>query len=256
MANATNIVLRPRAVRGFTLLELLVVMSIMVTVSSILVMSYFGAMRGSSYTAAEKDVRNCLLLARQRACLDGTRTFFVMIDETNYVIVRSAGVVGEVADPYVYDTYADLSSFDQFMAGIGTPTSGGRRLFDMDSGASSLIREISTSDKQVLDPVDRTPYNRRVNRITVDSVRDWSAGDRYGFEIHPRQMLPKGFLFRTTDDTTPPSYARVVFEPGGNSTGVSQIRIIEKIASDRPRNRVVLNISPLNGGVTVAPLGS
>ena len=62
-----------RARRGFSLLELLAVMSIMAMLSTLAVTSYFGAIRGMASRGAKKHFQNTLLLARQRACIDGAR---------------------------------------------------------------------------------------------------------------------------------------------------------------------------------------
>ena len=67
--------------RGFTLLELLVVMGIMVSLSTIAVTSYFAAMRGMARRGALQQLAGTLTLARQRACMDGVPTCVMIYNE-------------------------------------------------------------------------------------------------------------------------------------------------------------------------------
>jgi prepilin-type N-terminal cleavage/methylation domain-containing protein len=116
-----------RSALGFTLMELLIVIAIMIFVSSIAVVNYFGAVRASSYSAGQKTILGALQLARQRACLDAAPTYFYILDATNYMIVRRGGVIiasssgdGALPSDYrvqitpnacvLYDAYTDLSS--------------------------------------------------------------------------------------------------------------------------------------------------
>ncbi len=70
-----------RKLRGFTLLELLVVMGIMVSLSTVAVTSYFAAMRGMARRSALQQLAGTLTLARQRACMDGVTTCVMIYNE-------------------------------------------------------------------------------------------------------------------------------------------------------------------------------
>lgn len=59
---------------GFSLIELLSVMAVMVMISTIVVSSGFGMRRGATYTAARQIPANVLEYAHQRACMDGRQT--------------------------------------------------------------------------------------------------------------------------------------------------------------------------------------
>ena len=87
---------------GFTLIELMVVMGLMILISSIVVSGTFGMTRSSSYRVAEDIVFNTLQMARQRACTDGKRVIVAfMVDRSdNYEdnalsIVEATGTITE-----------------------------------------------------------------------------------------------------------------------------------------------------------------
>ena len=58
---------------GFSLLELLAVMSIMALLTTLAVTSYFSAVRGMGRRSAVNNLANTLIQARQRACMDNAR---------------------------------------------------------------------------------------------------------------------------------------------------------------------------------------
>lgn len=190
---------------GFTLLELLVVMGIMLTLSSILVAAYFGMTRAASYTAAETAVYNLLQLARQRACMDGTTIYFMLVDNTSCVLVHG---VGEMTSPVeavtggrrrFYDAYADHKQI--------TKDDSGLRIWNMASGDyADNVRMLRPASGQAVSLYPGAPDPKYVREvIQIDGVfhdaGKWKydaatqRGERYGFELYPRQVLPKGFYF-------------------------------------------------------------
>ena len=123
--------LKPRtapARAAFTLMELLVVMSIMLIVSTILVAGYFGMTRAASYTAAETDVFNHLQLARQRASLDGTRVFVAVGTGALVALVALTlrGPLSEWTPPESALAIAGAALI--FMPSVIVDTAGGIRL--------------------------------------------------------------------------------------------------------------------------------
>lgn len=120
--------------RGFTLLELLVVMGIMVSLSTVAVSSYFAAMRGIARRTATQQLAGTLTLARQRACMDGVPTCVMIFNEVigetsniddgsqqgggNTLLTRPAYIVckqlGKITcipqDEYLVDEFTDLGA--------------------------------------------------------------------------------------------------------------------------------------------------
>ena len=86
-----------RAGGGFTLLELIAVMGIIVAMSLVIVGSYSGIMRAISATAGINSMRKIATLCRQHACIDGARTYFQITGVNTYVLFRKAGTISETS---------------------------------------------------------------------------------------------------------------------------------------------------------------
>ena len=115
------------ATGGFTLIELIAVMGIIIALSLVVAGGYSGMARAMAEGQGTRQVRDSLLLARQNACVNGSRTYVYILSEDEYVICRkigtSSGTSGKASyqagkdplfkqDAYVfYDFYTDLSSF-------------------------------------------------------------------------------------------------------------------------------------------------
>jgi prepilin-type N-terminal cleavage/methylation domain-containing protein len=237
---------------GFTLLELLVVIAIIMTISSILVASYFGMMRGSSYAATQKNVFNALTLARQRACIDGKRTNLMFQNSNEFALVHSAGRVTDVSPGFINDAYADVSE-------------GNRQInvYNLDANGVTTVRNILRYDRTLIpDPISGT-YTRSEIRFTVDSSAAFGVGDRYGFEVYQAQQLPKGFYCKVESEdhaslTLPDPILdnnKVIFEPDGRrgARSITKIVVYENIigeSSSFVSNRVTFSISP-DGKISV-----
>jgi type II secretory pathway pseudopilin PulG len=228
----------PRRRSAFTLLELLIVIAIMIFISTITIINIFGNMRAASYNAVANDVFDSLVLARQRACLDGKTTWFYLTDSNHYVIVR---VMGTIADPptggtILYDPYTDASD-------IGP----GLKLFNMLTGESVTLTSPPTYDSTL----NRYELHVTPNTWSVDPTN----GLAYGIALHDEKEVPRGFYLSTTltGPITPPNNDRVVFLPDGTvaQTGAGVIQtfsVVEKIREGQPTNRVVFVVEP-NGKI-------
>jgi len=109
-----------RSRRGFSLLELLAVMSIMAMLSTLAVTSYFSAVRGMTRRSAVKHLANTLVVARQRACLEGSRMSVMIFNELSryegsdeivvpsYVICKEVGRISYISDGKLVDEFAPL----------------------------------------------------------------------------------------------------------------------------------------------------
>lgn len=78
---------------GFTLLELIAVMGIIVVMSVVVVGSYTSIMRTIASTSGINALRKAAMLCRQHACLDGKRTYFWVTGPSTYVLSRKAGKI-------------------------------------------------------------------------------------------------------------------------------------------------------------------
>jgi prepilin-type N-terminal cleavage/methylation domain-containing protein len=249
---------------AFTLMELLVVMSIMLVISSILVAGYFGMTRAASYTAAETDVFNHLQLARQRASLDGARVFFMLLDSNSYVLVHGVGQLTSDMDNKTtgkgfhsfYDAYADLHEITNDASRV--------RVWNMDKNVYGNDVNISMAEEG---PIAAYPGGETYFRNTclfhvklpsAGQFRKWKQGDRYGFELYPRQVLPKGFYF---DLVGAQENVSIVFKPDGTSGLVGKdgaiidqntdISIFEKIT--KGKNEIKITVQA-DGSIVVAEL--
>ena len=259
---------------AFTLLELLVVMSIMLVIATILVAGYFGMTRAASYTAAETDVFNHLQLARQRASLDGTRVFFLLIDSNSYVLVHGTGQLTSDMDKNInangkhvfYDAYADLHEITNKASRVRAWNMGKNIYGDNVNIGMASDGPLPTFPGSAAG----TKYYRETFWFEVDlpvaaQWSQWKQGDRYGFELYPRQVLPKGFYFGLQDINTFPDNESIVFAADGTSsrvsgknppvetrTGVTKLYIFEKIAKEKER-AILINIKNPDGAITLAP---
>ena len=220
MLRTPHSALRTLRSRGFTLLELLVVVTIMIFITLIVVLNYFGGTRSAGYAAANRNVFDALMLARQRACIDGSRTSLYLLDATNYVIVRLIGTISRVIPGdsvgQLHDYYTDLTTYANASNGILLVNMTRPGVTGTLVGAtclSSLITNRSGS------------YNAEISKIaiTTTNIDVWKDGDRYGIEIHTRQALPPGFYFCEVDNAgtprgSPPTHvssSEVRFSPDG-----------------------------------------
>ncbi len=231
-------------------MELLVVMAIMLTISTILVAGYFGMTRAASNTAAESDVYNLLQLARQRACMDGTRVFFLLIDNRSCVLVHGGGEVTsiEAGGQRIYDAYADHRTVSS-----GNAAGTNLRLWNMNADGRADDVTIAYSEKS--EPVAGGPssdrYLRRICAIDGRFTGVWKIGDRYGFELYPRHYLPKGFSFGVPGRGADPNLHKIIFNPDGKPEGALEFRIYEKIVKPGKGQDAKVTIS-LDGSIVIS----
>ncbi len=205
--------------QAFTLMELLVVMSIMLIISTILVAGYFGMTRAASYTAAETDVFNHLQLARQRASLDGTRVFFMLIDSNSYVLVHG---VGELTSDMQNGTFDAFHRFYDAYADLNIPNikNSRVRVWNMDKNVyGNDAKTLMVTNNSVptfpgsADKFSHISYSLDIKLPLASQYSQWKKGDRYGFELYPQLVLPKGFYF----DLGTAKSLMIVFKPDGTA---------------------------------------
>jgi prepilin-type N-terminal cleavage/methylation domain-containing protein len=229
--------------RGFSLLELLAVMSIMAMLTTLAVTSYFSAIRGMTRRSAVKHLANTLILARQRACMEGTRVSVMVFNEVSgydnagrekivpsYVVCKEVGRISSMSSGILIDEFAPLNK----MFGTATLDAsylGSIRLYNLTQGKWSNVLpsvtehkltgrasayQMAKSGTEVLYDI---PAYGFVKNTKVPNQNDatWQAGDSYGIEAAPVSSLPRGFEF----DELQESLSKVVcvtFKPDGSST--------------------------------------
>lgn len=197
---------------GFTLLELLGVMAIIVTMSFVVVGGYMSMMRGINETAAINALRNSTMLCRQHAVLDSVRTYLVITGPNKYILCREGGTVGggtgrgSVNTPHmggstsaywITDDYADWTAFSENYGEysdedrksmFGNSAYTGNKIFDMDTGKSCNIKYPpffeTNSDKWMLG-VDPSDVDGKMFKI----------GSYYGWPLYDEKTLPSGYVF-------------------------------------------------------------
>ena len=101
---------------GFTLLELLGVMGVIVVMSFFVVSGYKSIMQGVNDNTGVKGMRDAVQLARQHAMLDNSRTFFVVTSINSFVLCRDGGVITSFEQAQKNVPYLDNRSVEAFWA--------------------------------------------------------------------------------------------------------------------------------------------
>lgn len=258
---------------GFTLIELMVVIGIMVLISSIVVTGSFGMSRASGYMAAENVVYNTLQAARQKACTDGKRVLVAFIkietgektevDDYSLVMVEAAGTISEEFDPKNRTMLSDrASSMYQFLNDDGNGPQSDNAIWNLDTGdhmAGPFNTYLKTRGSEGEIPPDGADgkYGYSVTVLKLSSgtfSKDmWKKGHAYGFQIGETQEMPTGFKLGVNSVGGSPEGWLVVFEPDGRSffskvkggglqgSASGTIFIYEEIAKDNPIKITVAN---------------
>ena len=237
---------------GFTLLELLIVIAMMIFITTIAAVNYFHASRAYSYTTAGNTIFNALQMARQRACIDNKAVYFFLTDTNSFVLQESVGTISSVnaeSDPtqpngkIFYDNYSDASAFasNSVLIDIDQPGSGAL-VWKAETGTNTIHNGWIDANNNAID----ANYSSCVLHVTNNPACDfskWAVGDHYGVSIFALQLLPKGFTFQQTSPT------KIVFMPDGT---------VDLSALPGGALVVVENISGANHQITftIAPNGT
>jgi len=238
--------------RGFTLLELLAVMSIMAMLTTLAVTSYFNAIRGMTRRSAAKHFANSLILARQRACLEGVRVSVMVFNEItgydgsdpavvpSYVVCKEVGKISFISQGKLIDEFAPLDKMFGTAAASGSYL-GSMRLYNLTQGKwwqvnPSVVSHNLSGRASAYQPRTYTipAYGFTKNsNVKNSNEASWNVGDTYGVESAPPGSLPKGFKFVELDGASnnePDNVSKVVcvtFLPDGTAQRAETIRIRE-----------------------------
>ena len=268
--------------QAFTLMELLVVITIMIFISTITLINVFGSMRANAYVGVSRDVYGALMNARQHACQTGNRTHFFLIDSNKFVMAYSIGTITAISgnSPVTFwDQYANLDASASLYQGV--------KIFDLDANATayvtSSILNTYPTNSNVIDGQNlcvpgsqQPPYTLTALQMAVQqsaasnsaapptelpanphNANKWNVNDHYAIEAGEEMELPKGFYFSknpaaATPTPVDPNLALNSFEfmpdgsvvPNGTGNGIqgNSIMIYEDIKSGNSANRVVFTV--------------
>ena len=231
-------------------------MSIMALLSTLAVTSYFSAVRGMANRSARRNFENSLVLARQRACIDGARVSLIAFNEVaaydtdgktvkdmaaSYVVCKEIGRLSMVREKYLFDEFTDLKQLFGDKPAEGQLSSdylGGIRLYNLDAGSWTLVKpyvvqENEGSQVELLYSGGSYQFKAYAfemmsgpgtkSKESPDGTQDWKAGVPYGVEVAPVQSLPKGFTFGELSDTDLTYVQHVTFEPDGRSSSSEDV---------------------------------
>ena len=202
---------------GFTLIELIAVMGIILTMSLVVVSSYYSITRGIAERAGVRHIQEALLLTRQHACTDGKRTFLYFLDDQEYVLLRQLGTVNESGNPFV-DYYSDLAPFAR-------TNKVDVRVYDMSNTATRNYATVTKVEANMASGVQR---GWKVH-YTSDGGLNLKKDMPYGVELYAIRALPKGYAFKDLVGKY------LFFEPDGSVSGNvpdNKITFVEEFASD------------------------
>jgi type II secretory pathway pseudopilin PulG len=226
-----------RRCNGFTLLELITVVAIMFMMISISVVSYFGMMKGAGMRNSLSNVRAVLLLARQHAITQQSRVFVVFqqdADRGTLLPVAQAGLVEEA----ISQTEARMAYDLPWITGELV----GGEIFNIDARSSGEVKE-------------NTRRTIRVSGMSGGLNRDWQKGDRIGFGVADREVLPAGFVFwdGSLSPEAPGPPETIVFNPDGTTGGKSGVPYtitIREQYGNTPAEREII-VDGLTGRITI-----
>lgn len=234
-----NVTLSGNGRRGFTLLELLVVIGLMVLVTTIVVSGTFGMARASSYLAAENVLLRTIQNTRQSACTSGRKEIIAFVGPDNgefkansFVTIEAAGMVTEEVNGRNY--IQDRTAVGHMPGGIGS-----RAVWNLRSGKKykcSSIQPIPSQAVQIPGYSDKR-YSYCVTQITFSDGfgnGEWVKGDTYGFQIADIQYMPTGFEIAIGTQTERVKEGQlIVFKPDGKvCLGTASVNGIEEGPTD------------------------
>ena len=227
---------------GFTLLELLIVMAIMMIMISIAIGSFWGVSSGYALKSSVGHLRNTLMLARQTAIMQGRGTYvFFGQDATNswYSIVVHGGT-GNGSGTFLSD---DTQMWDGFVS--NTP------LFRLDGTSSDPSGfEVSPVIRIVAHTVETAEgiwgSGGSAKQITFENSTYYR--NKYGWEYGPRLKLPTGFYFGDGSESDVPD--TIAFKPDGTVRDTEDYTIV--IMEDiKPDDKVTVRVGRLSAFITV-----
>jgi len=221
--------------RGFTLLELLTVMAIMLLLMGMTLGTYYGFTRSAGMQGATSNLRATLYEARQFAVTHRRRTHVLFWrDGTNshYVACMEDGHAAQSTAPNSMWLIADYPmKWDQVRLEK-------QEIFNLTATNTGII---------ITNGADRLTAT---NEATGQPVL-WNSSDRYGWALQAQSHLPEGITFEDALHA-PNAPQEVIFKSDGTTlldTGYYAIRLWEQY-STRPAQKYVV-VRSMTGQIQV-----
>ena len=226
---------KTRRTQGFTLLELIAVMGIIVAMSAIVVGGYRGMMSAIAQRAGVDALAKAVTLCRQYASIDGRDTYFWITGFDTYVICRKAGQIdnntervkkrsledyewkasgfltGPAEGYWITDSYADLGSAQTFAQTAVNDEEGGTieemrdrkydggLAFDFTEGEVARIRYppwfVAEHGYWIMGLMSPEKENGRDTYGETPPAGSFVPNHEYGWMVGPEYSLPKGYVF-------------------------------------------------------------
>lgn len=263
--------------QGFTLLELLGVMGVIVIMSFIVVSGFRSIMLGVGDNSATRILSDSVQLARQHAMQDNSRIFFIVTGIGSYVMCREGGTItdsakGSVKVSYldnksenafwVYDEYADWQALSDGFTSIYTSDAieeminnsskdakyKGIVMYDLDEGKSATV----LFPPFVNEAKDMWCLGFHNSMIKGDM---FGIGHTYGWVLYEERFLPDGYVFDSkhykldSDGNFENGSGSIIcFNPDGTTVKgpsyVDELTIgeVDPTKSDSIKNKTTINI--------------
>ena len=248
---------------GFSLLELLAVMSIMALLTTLAVTSYFSAVRGMGRRSAVNNLANTLIQARQRACMDSARVSVVIYNEVKgteaeditpaYVICKAVGRITYYVNNKLVDEYTALETIFSTDS-LGSSYKGALKLYNLTRGGVSYVypwvqayplRNHASAYTDEVYTINAYAFEINPHIPAREGGNVWEVGDSYGVEAAPVQTMPRGF-FVDNIGVSQTEVEFVTFLPDGRALSQTTITIGER----RPPNKSVSMTVSTDGSIT------
>jgi len=220
---------------GFTLLELLTVMGIMLLLMGAAFGAFHGFMRGASIRSATMNLRSTLSLARQYAVTRRCKTHVLFWQDStnaNYVIcmedgqqVKSGGILW--TDPPKWGNLC------------------GAEIYNLTSEEMGIVASNNAADSL-------TATNAA--HPSLSSPMTWAAGDRYGWALRHQTHLPEGVSF-TNGAMAGGAPSKVSFNSDGTAPmvgpGYYSVQFVERATAAAAIKEI--RVQGLTGQIKVMP---
>ena len=254
-------------------------MAIMGMLSTLAVTGYFTAVRGMMKQRAASGLVNTLVLARQRACTDASKTSVVCFNmwagiENNastttkrkaatpsYVICKALGKITYVSGDALGDEFTPLDRMfgvKSASASASFSSSYPIRIYNLTRGGWADVQQMVERrfypgmGLKSPDDLGAPSFTGKLMPCFIaKNTSGWEIGDSYGVAVSPVAMLPKNIYFGDTlspDSDSASSPATIVFEfyPDGRANSRS-IELVMQENSDSGLTRIK-NVSLSSNG--------
>jgi len=259
-----------RKQKGFSLLELLVVMSIMAMLATLASAGYFSAVHGIAKQRAASGVVNALVFARQRACSDATKTVVIFYNawsgaemdtssttekrkaaRASYVICKAIGQFTSVQGDLLGDEFSPVDRLFGISQNFPPSSSVAPiRLYNLTRGGWSDVYQTVKRDpypgsSKFDSPATGASLNAPAVLLQFKAKRTvppdcWKIGDSYGVAVSPVATLPKNIYFGSgltpwdEDKGGTTTRPRLMYEffPDGSAKGLNEGIVLKSLDPD------------------------